>query len=782
MATLPYWNNDEVISSEKLNSMVQAIINGDPLSIKVSNATKNDVNQIISYLSSLHDRAKTNLNSATSTGDFDTAYTNMTALVSNKLGSYANDDTVDLYSTGIRASIITFLQAYDNMMSNDRLNNKNADNTLNSRIDNEAHARSDADTSINNSLNAIKTNGGGRNLLPGTRDFNTSQREKVTVTNGQETFQAITGTASSDATYYDIVTFNSLPLEKDTDYTASFWVKTSEDTDIQSYLYDSGSNGNYADGATVNHATTDYTRVVVHFHNGNNSTMLNFIPVRINKKSTITVWLYGCMLEKGMVAHDWQPAPEDLVANTDAKINRITNNFGGQNLVSGTGSEYAMGYGIPTTTWQDDCAYLKLPTNTTGAPNGEILPQGINFYYTMDKGTTYTQTVWFETDATVKDSNAVKVTWFTVDGGHDWQPATVIKLGENRYKLYSTYTWPGKTGNWVRLFDIIGFPDTFDLKTGTYLKFGKLKLEEGVVSTAWSPAPEDILPKLDDNTVRLDNLVTSGRNYIKNSKSIVMTPNGTDNYDVVWYLYNDAFASNTYCHGNNKTRFSFYLTPSKALPTARTYMIYWKESPWTSFGTITVPAGTTDTQYYELAMTTPTNQPIAGQLFIRFMAQDTSDISYTITNSMLTIGDSFPDWQPAPEDADNYTSGSNITLPNNSSIVVKDDRITPRIYLPTYFTDYTSVTELNSLATIGELDNVFVNSATMATLTNRPTNPDTNAPLTGDCFYTNHYAYSGTTVRAFQKLYSCDYNYVFIRSYNSSSQSWTNWSCLTPYA
>ena len=46
MATLPYWNNGEVISSDKLNSMVASIIAGDPLAVKVSNATKNDLNQI----------------------------------------------------------------------------------------------------------------------------------------------------------------------------------------------------------------------------------------------------------------------------------------------------------------------------------------------------------------------------------------------------------------------------------------------------------------------------------------------------------------------------------------------------------------------------------------------------------------------------------------------------------------------------------------------------------------------------------------------------------------
>lgn len=182
--------------------------------------------------------------------------------------------------------------------------------------------------SAKSKVDAIQTNGGGRNLLQGTRDFKQwgTSISKVAVTNGQDKFQAVTGTQSSSTTYYDIVTFSNLPLEKDTDYTASFWVKTSEKTDIWSFLFDSGSNGNYADGATVNHATTDYTRFVVHFHNGNNTATPNFIPVRINKKRTITVWLYGCMLEKGTVAHDWQPAPEDIQSEIDANSALIKNN------------------------------------------------------------------------------------------------------------------------------------------------------------------------------------------------------------------------------------------------------------------------------------------------------------------------------------------------------------------------------------------------------------------------------------------------------------------------
>lgn len=173
--------------------------------------------------------------------------------------------------------------------------------------------------SVNSRLDGIISNGGGRNLLLGTRDFKQwgTSISKVAVTNGGEKFQAVTGTQGSSATRYDIVTFDNLPLEKDTDYTASFWAKASETIDIVSYLFDSGSNGNYADGAVVNHATTDYKRFVVHFHNGNNTATPAFIPARIAKKG-VTVWLYGCMLEKGAVTHDWQPAPEDMQSEIDA--------------------------------------------------------------------------------------------------------------------------------------------------------------------------------------------------------------------------------------------------------------------------------------------------------------------------------------------------------------------------------------------------------------------------------------------------------------------------------
>jgi len=169
-----------------------------------------------------------------------------------------------------------------------------------------------------------------------------------------------------------------------------------------------------------------------------------------------------------------------------------------------------MGFVIPKTTWQDGYAFETLPL-ASGA--GEILPQDPHtFSYTLTQGTTYTQTIWIETDANVKDLSAVKITWFT-SAGHDYRQAIVQNLGQNNYKIVSTYTWPGKTANNLRLFDIGGLGNGFDLNTGTYLKFGKLKFEKGNIATDWSPAPEDLEGTTAKAQLTADQATTTINNY-----------------------------------------------------------------------------------------------------------------------------------------------------------------------------------------------------------------------------------------------------------------------------
>ena len=198
---------------------------------------------------------------------------------------------------------------------------------------------------------------------------------------------------------------------------------------------------------------------------------------------------------------DLQATANGLRVDLNSVTDRMNNlKVGGRNLVAGTEQEYTMGFGIPNTTWKDGFAYGILPTTGTG---NEILPQDPHmFWYTLTAGQEYTQTIWFKTDATVKDLNAASITWYTANL-HDYQPATIQKIGPNSYKLFCSYKWPGKNNNDVRLFDISELRSAFNLGTGTYLKFGKLKLEVGNTSTDWVPAIEDTEHSLTELSARI---------------------------------------------------------------------------------------------------------------------------------------------------------------------------------------------------------------------------------------------------------------------------------------
>lgn len=173
-----------------------------------------------------------------------------------------------------------------------------------------------------------------------------------------------------------------------------------------------------------------------------------------------------------------------------AKIYDVSDiQIGGRNLILNSDKEYVMGYGIPNTTWTDGYAYIGLPTTRI---NDEILPQNNAFLLHPEAGKTYTQTIWIETDANIIDLNAAEVSWFTGKYGHVLVAAKIIKLADNSYKLTSTHTVTKEDSD-IRLFDIMFLFSALDISnSGTYLKFGKLKVEQGNVSTDWTPATEDV--------------------------------------------------------------------------------------------------------------------------------------------------------------------------------------------------------------------------------------------------------------------------------------------------
>ena len=231
-----------------------------------------------------------------------------------------------------------------------------------------------------------------------------------------------------------------------------------------------------------------------------NSTYANFVSATNN---ALNAKLVASDLNGYAKTTDVQATANGLQLNINNVTDKLNNlRIGGRNLVGKTDKEYVMGFGIPNTVWKDDFAYTSLPL--ISSDGGEILPQGAGFWHVLSPGEEYTQTIWIETDAIIKSLNGTFLTWLTMDDGHDVQKAHIQKIGNNSYKIIGSYTWPqNKKGNRVRLFDIFNLPDSIDLKSGTYLKFGKLKLEVGNASTDWTPAVEDTEHDLENLSARI---------------------------------------------------------------------------------------------------------------------------------------------------------------------------------------------------------------------------------------------------------------------------------------
>ena len=260
---------------------------------------------------------------------------------------------------------------------------------------------------------------------------------------------------------------------------------------------------------------------------------------------------------------------------------------------------------------------------------------------------------------------------------------------------------------------------------------GAYTLNMGIPQGETNATATNALNVANSANAKLNGLKTSSRNYIKDSQSFTMTGNGTDNYDLCWNVYDNAFFANPLCRGTNKTRLSFDLIPKKTLSTAKSYTIYWRGSPWTSFGTITVPAGTTNKQHYELVITTPTAQTKTSQIFMRFMADSTSDVSYTIENSMLTISDAFAEWQPAPEDIQSEMD-ANKTAAANAQNTANTAKSTANSALSKA---NSNATALNSKANKSDL--------TWANISGKPSIPDDDATTTVSSGDLNNYTTTG---------------------------------------
>lgn len=178
-------------------------------------------------------------------------------------------------------------------------------------------------TSLQTDVNAIKTNGGGVNLLQWTRDFSGSNWLNLgTWTKTDETYNGLsvvetTNDWSGLAQYYQV--------KQGETYTFSLFARYTSGTGISNIyiLLNSDPENGFKQARADNEWTgcsldTNWKKCSITFTANTDG----YIKPRMERTNANTNALRVCgfMLERGTVAHDWSPAPSDM-----ATVTSVTN-------------------------------------------------------------------------------------------------------------------------------------------------------------------------------------------------------------------------------------------------------------------------------------------------------------------------------------------------------------------------------------------------------------------------------------------------------------------------
>lgn len=166
----------------------------------------------------------------------------------------------------------------------------------------------------NSKLDGIQANGGGRNLLTGTRDWQGEWINSSLWKVSEETYRGLT-VRSFSAQWWSLGQYYD--AKPNTAYTFSLYAKASEAGNIMDIFTldkEDWSSPVVSPPVFANrNITTEWQRYSITFTTKSSGKIM---PSVCTTKNNITIYVAGYMLEEGTVAHTWQPAPED----TDAKI------------------------------------------------------------------------------------------------------------------------------------------------------------------------------------------------------------------------------------------------------------------------------------------------------------------------------------------------------------------------------------------------------------------------------------------------------------------------------
>ncbi len=356
--------------------------------------------------------------------------------------------------------------------------------------------------SVNDKVSEIQANGGGRNLLQGTIPTDKNNLNGWSIDNG------LVGThdfLDSNTTNMFILRNNTtkenflwspfVSLENGETYTLSYYSFATSNTLNSGEIC--ATNQNYSETQVIADAKklspSGAVRYVYTFtfNHPSDKYQLRFDNNGSTNGSNADMYIGKLMFEKGTVAHDYQPAPEDVDANTDTKISDLQ--IGGINLLKDTdkmtntnywglrgggavramyGSLRAKETGVSLSDYNINC--------NSDAPYIDYIPQ-----VSFEQGTDYTISFW----ATIVDAPILYLNATDGDNHQHGNSQQNISLQAN-----------GRTYNgWKQV------TATFKPKVATaYLTFAvsaawvsSFKLEKGNKATDWQPAPDDIQTQLD---------------------------------------------------------------------------------------------------------------------------------------------------------------------------------------------------------------------------------------------------------------------------------------------
>ena len=371
--------------------------------------------------------------------------------------------------------------------------------------------------------------------------------------NGQENLFLLINksTNGSEATFGSDV----IKVDRNTDYTLSYWAfedsyvpnsdtyflgrkngETSNFTIIKQLVRERKYSGGHAEYVSVTFNTGDIDEGYIRFDNNGNS-----------GGNQSGLYIANIKLEKGNVATDWSPAPEDTTDKIEVLSGKITANSNefstvytkitnakndAINTIKGDSQWQSMGKIVTNASFLQNSDGFAQEVVRTATPmvngGGKNLARGTSDSWQgvgtqeFNGGTNFTKPVAdvYLDDLNVGDKVTVQIIYqysgVTTSNAQCWLQGSGNVTGWNGGNFYGTPInmqtgTDVKHGSFKYTFDI-----TFDMKKnrfwraawrfdnvnkGAWFQWLKFKVEKGKVATPWIPAPEDLATKLQLNQV-----------------------------------------------------------------------------------------------------------------------------------------------------------------------------------------------------------------------------------------------------------------------------------------